>query len=205
MSEVVVARGELSADVTKGSWVLVFGGVTREGNRRARRAARSSIKRGHSVVWFDGFGETFEDEPGQRVPLDPDLITDAVTVVDYSVEERAHWINRMVDSIPSALLTPLEAVEGRSEGDTRMGGLLRRMRRHIAELLRVFRKTILRRVSQIFRGFVGWYLVKRDVHFLADTGSPPLRVVFGDDYAQTQAWHAVRIWPEVEAGMLLES
>ena len=42
-------------------WLVVFGGVTRSGHRRARRVASRGLDDGLDVVWFDGWGETDSD------------------------------------------------------------------------------------------------------------------------------------------------
>jgi hypothetical protein len=65
----------------------------------------------------------------------------------------------------------------------------------------MFQKLVLRRVSQILRGVLGWNLVKEDVNDLAKSAVPPRQVIYGDEFAMTQAWHAVRIWPASQAGM----
>jgi hypothetical protein len=196
MPETVLTRGEVSAHVPQGPWMLVFGGVTREGNRRARAATDVSAGMGLPVVWFDGYREGFDGQPETRVALDMTDSNTQVLIVDYSEDEKSHWVNRMVDSIPTMLLRPLQATEGRFQS-----GFLRRLHSALGRAIRAFRKSVLRRISQIFRGAVGWSLVKNDVNAIAKLVSPPVQIVYGDDFAFTQAWHAVRIWPEVEAGM----
>lgn len=196
MPETVLTRGQVSACIPAGRWILIFGGVTREGNRRARAATEASAEVGIHVVWFDGYREVFNDRPDDRVALDDKVSTTQVLVIDYSADEKRHWVNRMVDSVPAALLRPLQATEGQFRS-----GLPRRLHTSIGRAIRAFRRIVLRRVSQVFRGAVGWSLVKNDVNAIARLVESPVQIVYGDDFAFTQAWHAVRIWPEVEAGM----
>jgi hypothetical protein len=200
MPERVVSPGALDVGSQSARWVLVFGGVTREGNRRARRGAARALEEGWSVVWFDGYGEVFEDGSDQRVPLEVDLPSDAVTVVDYSVVERSHWLNRMGETVPKALIRPPEHGERRMASSRRLH-VIRYLRRAIVRFALVFQRAVLRRLSQVFRGVVGWKLVKSDVLGLTNLAGPPELIVYGDEFALTQAWHAVRLWPDIEAAM----
>lgn len=197
MPERVVALGELAHNVPGGGWVLVFGGVTREGNRRARAATEKSAELGLAVIWFDGYREYDGDGGGQRVPLGADPGEARVVVVDYSEAERGHWINLLGrTSLSPNHAKPVEQLV-RSAG--KRGGIVRRVRRAVTRAWWVFRTKVLRRLSQTFRGVVGWRLVRADVTAVADQAPPPSQIIYGDDFAQTQAWHAVRIWPDVEA------
>jgi len=65
----------------------------------------------------------------------------------------------------------------------------------------VIQKKVLGRLAQIFRGRVGWNLVKDDVAVLAASAPAPTQIVYGDDHALTQGWRAARIWPDVATAM----
>lgn len=166
-------------------WVLILGGVTREGNRRARRTASAALESGISVVWFDGFEESYESREGERVPLNQhrSAVGVPITIIGYAEHERGHWLNRMFNPL-AGLERPLPT-----------GGLSR-----------TILTKVLRRISLIFRGVIGWRLVKPDIEELARTAPAPIQIVFGDDFALTQAWYAARIWTRVPAAMeLIES
>ncbi|HJQ90485.1 MAG TPA: hypothetical protein VJ950_02160 [Acidimicrobiia bacterium] len=60
-------------------WLLVFGGVTRSGHRRARRVISRALDVGLDVVWFDGLGET-ESDPMRIGPLSSDVESNLVIV-----------------------------------------------------------------------------------------------------------------------------
>lgn len=66
MAEVLTPLGTLAPQLISRPWVVIFGGVTRTGNRRARRAAGRALEWGLDVVWFDGFEET-DPKTGARV------------------------------------------------------------------------------------------------------------------------------------------
>ena len=76
--------------------IVVFGGVTRAGNRRARDACRAAMSAGYDVIWFDGFEEvaSYEGVP-QRVPLDAEPIGQTVVVIGYAGAERHLLINSL--------------------------------------------------------------------------------------------------------------
>ena len=204
MIEHVVGPGEVGGHLPSDTWVLVFGGVSREGNRRARRAAAKALDNGFDVVWMDGYAEVFKDDGGHRVPLDTNE-SGAVVIVDYSIAERAHFLNRMVQTIPDSLVAPVAAIERRLHASSAHGARqITQARRGLVAMMRKFRKKLLRRISQVFRGMVGWRVVRSDVQALAVSAPPPTYIVFGDDFALTQAWHAARIWTESPVGTELK-
>jgi hypothetical protein len=175
MTTALCGSGDLNAELVGDPWVLVFGGVTRQGNRRARRACARALEAGADVVWFDGFAETF---PGssQRVPLDHAASEASVFIVEY------------------------EEAEARTlSGRLRAGGRLqsRRSTRWIWQY-------VTRRLSMVLRPRAGWLAVRRDVAALKSRAQP-IAIVYGDAYALTSAWHAGRIWPSPPIGLDFES
>ena len=194
--------GELGQHMPMGSWILIFGGATREGNRRARRAIRNAVDGDTSVLWFDGFGERGEGRESGRVPLDVSVPDDRVVVIDYSVEERGHWLNRMVDTVPDVLLKPVVKAENLTR-DTRgkQTPVLTRMRRALERILALIKKKILKKIAVIFGGRVGWKMVRGDVIHLSEHASAPSHIIFGDDNAMTLAWYAARLWPNAKTAM----
>ena len=189
----MIPTGEVARHVPEEAWVLIFGGVTREGNRRARRAARTALAGGLSVVWFDGYEESVDSHGAGRVPLDGAEPDAPVLVVGYAARERKHPLLRMLE-LPDSLEKPY-LKEGSSISVAR--------RRLLSRTVLVVRGKVLRRVSLIFRGVIGWRLVRPDVQGLAVAAPDPVQILFGDDFSLTQAWHAARIWPEVPTGMEL--
>lgn len=101
-------------------WVLVFGGVSRAGRRRARRSVLSALESGIDVVWFDGCDEE-DDEPfpsGDVNHFDVELQR-----IDFAAEEAR--------SVAGRLRT------GDSLRSGRLGGLLWRVGlRRVGNLLR---------------------------------------------------------------------
>jgi hypothetical protein len=121
-----------------------------------------------------------------------------VLVVGYAARERRHPLLRMLE-LPDSLEKPYLR-----EDPARGSGLARRLRRLLSRIALAVRKKVLRRISLVFRGVIGWRMVRSDVEGLAAAAPQPVQIVFGDDSSQTQAWHAARIWPEVPTGMELE-
>ncbi|HJS71776.1 MAG TPA: hypothetical protein VJ858_03535 [Acidimicrobiia bacterium] len=73
-------------------WALVFGGVSRQGNRRARRACDRALQ-DYDVVWFDGFEEE-HPENGDRMPLEGDGRGE-LTVIGFAEAESRTLAGRM--------------------------------------------------------------------------------------------------------------
>ena len=205
MAERVIGLGDIEHHPPESPWVVVFGGVTREGNRRARRAINAALEADLSVVWFDGFSERWDDRRiGDRVPIDMPVPDEAVVVVDYEEVERRHWLTRVIEGTPSALIKPLENAEERvsSKRGSRVS-FLTSTRRLAQKFMALVYKKVLRRLFLIFRGVVGWRIVADDVRRLSGSTSAPRQIVYGDDFSLTIAWHAARLWPETPTGMEL--
>ncbi|HET9259021.1 MAG TPA: hypothetical protein VFP42_02705 [Acidimicrobiia bacterium] len=201
MPESVIPLGQIAAYIPDSDWVLIFGGITGQGDRTARRAVLAALELGLSVVWFDGYTVTADKNTGQRMPLETDLSVDPVTVVDYSAAERSHWLNRIGGSTGKG---SLQSSQGNEQPAT--AGMARRgrgSRRSLGKRLQAMLQKILRRISLVLRGILGWNLVKSEIEALAGGATAPKQIIYGDEFAMTQAWHAVRIWPQTEAGVLV--
>lgn len=198
MKESQTTLGEIGAHLPADPWVLVLGGVTREGNRRARRAVREATSGGLSAIWFDGFDERYEDAREMRVELGGDLDYSNVVVVCYADEERAHWLNSAGDALTQRVEKGSRSIEEKVSGRfDATAKVLRRIRMWVEKLARRVRKLVLRRLSQIFRGLVGWSLIESDIVTLERTVAAPMAIVYGDDHAFTQAWRVAKIWTHV--------
>jgi hypothetical protein len=165
MTTTIISPQQMLPDALAPGWVLIFGGVTRPGNRRARGSATRALASGLDVVWFDGFEETYPDTT-ERVPLDdPDPSARLVIVGFASTEE---------DTLAGRLRT----------GDVfRKNPVTRWLWAHF-----------LRRMGSLLRARACWTSVRNLVGQLVDN-PPPSAIVFGDDYSITSAWYAGRIWP----------
>lgn len=65
-------------------WLVVFGGVTRSGHRRARRVASRALDDGLDVVWFDGLGET--DSDPMRIESSSSDVESNLVIVPFAAE-----------------------------------------------------------------------------------------------------------------------
>jgi len=155
-------------------WVLIFGGVTRQGNRTARRTAAEVLAAGLDVVWFDGFVEKFPDGD-DRVPLDVETIKGRLTIVEFEQAEARSLASRLR--------------AGKTMGSNVVTKLIWRL--------------FTRRLGSILRPRACWRVVRPDVVALSQQAGPPESVVYGDDTSITSAWHAARIWPEVRVSTSL--
>lgn len=90
----IIGQEQETAPRVRPPWVLVFGGVTREGNRRARRNIERALEAGMDVVWFDGFEETFEGTD-ERVPLAAKPSEGRLTVIGYGDLDKRTWSGRL--------------------------------------------------------------------------------------------------------------
>ena len=153
-------------------WILIFGGVTRQGHRSSGRAASGALESGLDVVWFDGFDEATEGVL-DRKPLDVAQLSGNLVVVDFTEAEARTVSSRL-----------------------RSGRALRSN-----PVARWIWKVLLRRIGSALRPRSCWLVVKRDLRAL-QSHSPPEAIVYGDDYAITSAWHSGRIWrsAQIRAG-----
>ena len=111
MSEKVVGLGEVGDHLPNQPWILVLGGTSREGNRRARRAIRNALEVNTGALWFDGYSERSSEGSVQRVPLNVPVPNGCVVIVDYAAKERGQWLNWMVEGVPGALLSSVIKAE----------------------------------------------------------------------------------------------
>lgn len=133
-----------------------------------------------------------------RVDLGDDLDYSNVVVVCYADEERAHWLNSAGDALTQRVEKGSRSIEEKvSRRFDVTAKALRRLRMGMEKLARRFRKLVLRRLSHIFRGLVGWSLIESDIETLERTAAPPVAIVYGDDHAFTQAWRVAKIWMHV--------
>ena len=206
MAELVVSLGRMGDHLPVEPWVLVFGGTTREGNRRARRAIRAALQTDTNVLWFDGYSERQDAAAGSRVPLDVAVPEGRVVVVDYAQQERAHWLNQLVDNVPGAVMSTVVKTEERLvTAEPGRVPLPTRLRRAVERIMAVVRRKILNRLSLIFRGRTGWGMVKGDLAYLAKNAPPPVQIIYGDDFAVTLGWHAARVWLDARTSMEFEA
>jgi len=164
MTPIETYNGYLHPTSLSDTWVLIFGGVTREGNRRARRATAVALASGNDVVWFDGFEET-DPDTGNRVPLDSAVSDEGLFILGF-VEREAQTLSAKL----------------------RLGGRLRS-----SSLARKLWYAVLRRVGLVLRPRACWKAVRDDVRVLA-AASAPASILYCDDYSITSAWRAGRLW-----------
>jgi len=197
MAERVIALGDITEHLPSDPWIVVFGGVTRDGNRRARRAINAALQSDASVVWFDGFSERWGDrEASGRVPIDPLVPDGKVVVVEYQRQERQHWMVRLLGGVPLEMAESRVATPGKSRVP-----VLTPLRRLTQRTLRLVHRKVLRRLFLVFRGMVGWKVVRNEVLALSMSTSAPRRIVYADDFALTIGWHSARLWPETPTSM----
>lgn len=130
------------AGTVREPWVLVFGGVTRMGTRRARRAVSEALESGFDVVWFDGSGDE-QQETRKPVRLDRGGIG-RLHIVAYVDAEAATLASRL-----------------RSGRALQSNPLLRALWRHV-----------LRRIGSLLRARACWTTIRPDVKRLARGSAP---------------------------------
>ena len=73
-------------------WVLVLGGVSRAGDRRARRAVLAALEANTNVIWFDGF-ERPDDDATEDPTIEP--TNGELLIVGFRDAERRLFLNRI--------------------------------------------------------------------------------------------------------------
>ena len=165
MAEVLAPLGSLEPNLIKRPWIVIFGGVTRIGNRRARRAANRALTWGLDVLWFDGYEES-DSVTGARVRLKARPSNDAkLIVVGFKQREASTFAARL-----------------RGNSKTRDGSRVNKVWRGMAG-----------RFGRLFRARTCWSIVRADVRSLSEVADPSF-IVYVDDHTLTSAWYAGRIW-----------
>jgi len=191
VSESFTPLDELMPESITSPWVLIFGGISRDGNRRARRSAREAVREGVNVLWLDGFEERYPGQNPVRVPIDDLEGTGSVTVAGYRFQERSTLLNRLSYgppkenySGPESDQDPFDATNSR-----------------LYQAFRSFRTRLFRKIGQAFRGYLIWRLLRPTILRLHESSPHPVAIVYCDDHTIPSGWHAARIWEEVPTGM----
>ena len=153
-------------------WVLVLGGCTRPGNRRARRFVKSAVERGFGAVWLDGFEEEID---GRRVPVAELAAGADVRIVGLRAMDEASN-RRTVRSRLARLI-----------GSGSPGPRRKQLARSVKRLVQVGRG---RRFRSIQMPIIDELAV----------ACRPAEVVYCDDLALATAWELSRRWPDVRVG-----
>lgn len=191
MSETYISFGHLDPEVINDPWVLVLGGISRAGNRRARRAARAAVRTGYHVLWFDGFEEVDPHHPDRRLEVLEPTGPDQVTVLGYKIVERHQLLNRLAfGKLPE---TETGAIANGGDKKRWIGLMIFRL------ALRI-RKRIIRKIYKAVRGYLNWRKLRPEILKLRSLPNPAF-IVYCDEYATPSAWHATRIWDKVPADM----
>ena len=169
--------------IRRSRWILLLGGTTRVGNRRARRLVVELTKLGASVMWVDGFVETVPGAQG-RVPIDGVPLGHKVEIL----EVKSEFVAASRHSL-SALTEPL--LVRLAKTGSRASSLARRF------------ATFTRRLENLGRGRRFWSVVRRNLDEVG-LGEPPTAVLYCDDSALLAAWHLARRWPSSAVGSSLE-
>lgn len=186
--EEIVDLGDLKREVPTVPWILILGGLSRAGNRRARRVVAGVVGRGAVPVWIDGFDERREED-GERVVIDG-LADDArVLVVPCAEQERSLSEHGFTMRCSRWVGGTYSALERR-----RVATPVVRRGRGAAKLL----ERSLARAGGVGRGRRLWHLLRPELDSI-DLDQRPTAVVYCDDYALTSAWYLSRRWPDVEA------
>jgi hypothetical protein len=179
-----------SVDVSS-PWVLVIGGVSRDGNKRARRAAREAASEGLNVLWLDGYEEAEPGEGTTRVPIEGLNGPGSVVVAGFRLRERSSLLNRLSYGSPKGSHSVAETEDGVGFDPPTS---------HFGRAIAKLRKTLFRKFNQVFRGYLLWRLLRPTLANLHDSSPPPTSIVYCEDYTIPTGWHAARIW-DVPIGM----
>lgn len=191
MREHWLSLAEFVPEAISEPWVLVIGGVSRDGNRRARGEAREAASEGLNVLWLDGYEETYPGEGTTRVPIEGLNGPGFVVVAGFRLRERSSLLNRLSYGSPKG---------GHSVAETEDGVGWDPPTSHFGRGIANIRKTLFRKVNQVFRGYLLWRLLRPTLAHLHDSSPPPTSIVYCDDYTIPTGWHAARIW-DVPIGM----
>lgn len=172
---------------------VIFGGITRSGDRRARRNVRAAVEDGCDVIWFDGW-EGREDSPdgSRRQPLDSAL-DGTVVIIGYREMER----NLVVNRLPQMNRRIDKGVKSLPIGNSRP------VRRALALFDSAFTSSVrpwLKFVSSVFRGWFAWRRLSAVVAEVARRQPVVLSLVYVDDYSLPLAWNAAHHWPDCRTG-----
>jgi len=180
-----LSLSEIGPENISEPWVLVLGGISRDGNRRARRAAREAASHGLNVLWLDGYEETYPGENSQRVPIEGLDGPGVVVVAGFRQRERGSLLNRLSYGSPKAnhLDSETDDEAGWDPPSTRIGRAVARIR-----------TSLFRKINQVFRGYLLWRLLRPILARLHDSSPQPASIVYCDDYTIPAGWHAARIW-----------
>lgn len=158
-------------DKVSSPWVLVLGGISREGNRRARRNCVAALETGMDVVWFDGFEER-HPRTGDSVPLSGVPSERSLVIIGYRERQAASLSGRLI-----------------------AGHSLRRRK-----ATRWLWKKATRRLGRALQGRSAW-LATRPLMKPLTRKDAPAQIVYCDNVALTTAWYCARIWEETPVAM----
>lgn len=173
--------------------VVVFGGVTRSGDRRARRQLRRAVAAGCDAVWFDAWeGVVHLPTRVERHVFEADQ-DQTVVVVGYRALER----NLLVNRLPNGNRFIRQVLERR--GLLQQPGVVRTMRVFDALWGRLA-FPVLVAVAKVARGRMAWPEVAPLVAAVADHLDAPECLIFTDDHSLPVAWNAARfVWRDCPA------
>lgn len=175
MTVTYLKPGQLNLGLIGDPWLLVLGGVTRQGNRRARRAVSTALDSGLDVVWFDGHDQT-DGGTMQRAPVEPQSPGGRLVIVDFHEAEARTMSSRL-----------------------RLGHTLR-----ANTVRRWIWRHFLRRIGSLLRPRACWTTIRPDIRVLSRHTTPD-SIVYGDDFAITSAWYTARIWETVPVHPALQN
>jgi hypothetical protein len=165
----------------RGDWILILGGVSAAGNRRALRLASEIAEEGLAAYWIDGFRERAD---GADLAVEVDGISggaeiDVLTIVErLSEADQRALLARFASVLQSMLI----------EGGGRIGQRFMSVPK------------ILYKASGLGRGRRYWAAVHGELELLEPL-EPPVGIAYCDDTALTAAWHLARRWPGAYVGM----
>ena len=173
---------------------IIFGGVTRSGDRRARREIRKAFANDCDVVWFDAWEG--EDHSGLTIRrhVFEENSDHRVLVVACRAEERALLVNRLPNA-PRYVISRLEKSPfGRLPGMPGLLGLIETAWRRLA-------RPVFVAIAKSSRGVLAWQRLESRIRAVAAHVPSPECVVYVDDYSLPVAWNAARsIWHDCPAG-----